>query len=450
MACHSDATTGTPRRLRCRPLRDRRRCSRRSRRSRRSVREVQPGENTAVDRPPGRSRRRLLLASVVGVVALLAIGLWWATASGPAPLRQADVDAAVQRGIAQAQEQERATPPDGTTAYRTIGPSLATVTVQRPGSGGTVENGLGSGVVVNADGHRPHRLHVVDGAGQIQVEFADGTQAAAQVAAPDPRRTSPCWPPTALPQVVVPAVLAGPAAASATTVFAVGNPLGLRRRAHRRRGVRPRPHDRHAERHGAARAHPVRRRRQPRQLRRPAAQPGRAGRRHRRPRWPTRPGSTSSSGSASPSPSPTPAAQPAAPPAVTERQRGAPVEHCPRPGAGTLEQVLFQVKKTHRRPGRAARAADRRPARPGPRARRGRARPGQDHGGQVAGRSDRRPVPAHPVHARTWCRPTSSAPASTTSARGSSRSRSARCSPTCCWPTRSTGRPRRCRARCSR
>ena len=34
--------------------------------------------------------------------------------------------------------------------------------------------------------------------------------------------------------------------------------------------------------------------------------------------------------------------------------------------------------------------------------------------------------------------------------RASSRPRSDRCSPTCCSPTRSTGRPPRCRARCSR
>jgi len=191
------------------------------------VREVQPGENTAVDRPPAGSRRRLLVASVLGAVALLATALWWATASGPAPLRQADVDAAVQRGIAQAQEQERATPPDGTTAYRTIGPSLVTVTVQRLGSGGTVENGLGSGVVVNAAGTVLTALHVVDGAGPIQVEFADGTRAAARVAASRPEKDIAVLGVDRLPQVVVPAVLAGPPPVG-DTVFAVGDPLGLR------------------------------------------------------------------------------------------------------------------------------------------------------------------------------------------------------------------------------
>ena len=41
----------------------------------------------------------------------------------------------------------------------------------------------------------------------------------------------------------------------------------------------------------------------------------------------------------------------------------------------------------------------------------------------------------------TWCRPTSSARASTTRRPASSAPRSGRCSPTCCWPTRSTARP---------
>ena len=52
----------------------------------------------------------------------------------------------------------------------------------------------------------------------------------------------------------------------------------------------------------------------------------------------------------------------------------------------------------HRRPGRAAGADGDRAALRRPPARRGRAGTGQDARGQVAGRRDRRPVPAHPVH----------------------------------------------------
>jgi S1-C subfamily serine protease len=188
-----------------------------------------PGETAAAATPPDRSRRRLrpLLVAVAGVVAVLALVLWWAIPAGPAPLSRTDVDAAVQRGIAQAEQQERATPPDATTAYRSIGPSLVTVTTQRPGGAGTVENGLGSGVVVNAAGTVLTALHVVDGAGQIQVEFADGTRAVARVTASRPEKDIAVLAVDRLPEIVVPAVLAGPPPVG-DTVFAVGSPLGLR------------------------------------------------------------------------------------------------------------------------------------------------------------------------------------------------------------------------------
>jgi S1-C subfamily serine protease len=184
---------------------------------------------TAVGEPTGsperpRSRRRVLLTLAAVLVVALAAGLWWVSSSGPAPVTGADVDAAVQRGIEQAQEAERNVPPEATLAYQTITPSLATVTTQRP-DGGTV--GLGSGVVVNASGAVLTALHVVDGAAQIRVEFADGTQAAAQVTARQPVHDVAVLAVDRLPEVVVPAVLAGPPPVG-DTVFAVGNPLGLR------------------------------------------------------------------------------------------------------------------------------------------------------------------------------------------------------------------------------
>jgi S1-C subfamily serine protease len=173
----------------------------------------------------GRGRRRALLAGAVALVVVAALAFWWVASAGPPPLTSADVDRAVQRGIEQEQEREQATPPDGTTAYRTIGPSLVTVTSQRPGGGG-VETGLGSGVVINAGGAVLTAFHVVDGAAQVEVAFADGTRSPAHVTAGRPEQDVAVLAVDRLPEVVVPAVMAGPPPIG-DDVFAVGNPLGL-------------------------------------------------------------------------------------------------------------------------------------------------------------------------------------------------------------------------------
>jgi S1-C subfamily serine protease len=185
-----------------------------------------PSTAEPVPAPAGRPRRRwrpLLIGAGV-VVVLAALTLWWVVPTGPAPLTRADVDQAVQRGIEQEQQRERTLPPDATAAYRTIGPSLVTVTTQNPGGA----TGLGAGVVVNASGAVLTALHVVDGATQIQVEFADGTRGGARVVKSQPEHDVAVLAVDRLPEVVVPAVLAG-APPIGDTVFAVGNPLGLMR-----------------------------------------------------------------------------------------------------------------------------------------------------------------------------------------------------------------------------
>ena len=136
----------------------------------------------------------------------------------------------MQSRLEQAQQEQRNTPPDATTAYQTINPSLVTVTTLRPGgtaAGGT-EAGLGSGVIVNARGAVLTALHVVDGAAQIRVGFADGSTSAASLAASQPANDIAVLAVDQLPEIVVPAVLAGPPPIG-DTVFAVGNPLGLER-----------------------------------------------------------------------------------------------------------------------------------------------------------------------------------------------------------------------------
>jgi S1-C subfamily serine protease len=170
---------------------------------------------------------------VVAVVgAVVALALWRSTDGMPASLSRADVDRAVQRGIEQSQQKQRATPPDAVTAYRTISPSLVTVTTQRSGAGTggaatATEVAAGAGVVINGDGAVLTALHVVEDGRRIQVRFADGTRASARVASSEADSDIAVLAVDRLPEVVVPAVMGGGLRVG-DDVLAVGDPLGLR------------------------------------------------------------------------------------------------------------------------------------------------------------------------------------------------------------------------------
>ena len=181
--------------------------------------ELAPGDRSR------RRRRRVLLYVAVAVVAVLGLGAWLLWPAGPPPLTPADVDKAVQRGLQQAQEQQRNAPPDATVADHTITPSLVIVTAQRTDPG-NIDTRLGSGVVINAAGAVLTALHVVEGASRIQLAFADGTTAGATVLVTKPESDIAVLSPDQLPDLVVPAVMAGPPPVG-DAVYAVGNPLGL-------------------------------------------------------------------------------------------------------------------------------------------------------------------------------------------------------------------------------
>ena len=255
--------------------------------------ELAPGDRSR------RRRRRVLLYVAVAVVAVLGLGAWLLWPAGPPPLTPADVDKAVQRGLQQAQEQQRNAPPDATVADHTITPSLVIVTAQRTDPG-NIDTRLGSGVVINAAGAVLTALHVVEGASRIQLAFADGTTAGATVLVTKPESDIAVLAPDQLPDLVVPAVMAGPPPvgdAVSPSATRSGSTTASPPASCRRSTAASAPRRRRA-----VRAHPVRRRGQPGQLAAARCSTGRAGGRHRRPRWPTRPTRTSSSGSGSPCP----------------------------------------------------------------------------------------------------------------------------------------------------
>src|SRR3954447_10427904 len=123
---------------------------------------------------PSRRRGRLPVVGVV-LVALLLVAAWRLSQTGPAPLTGADVDRAVQAGIAKAQQDQRDAPPDAAAAYRRIIPSLVTVTATQASGTAGAHSELGAGVIVDAKGEVLTALHVVAAGGRIEVRFSEGT-----------------------------------------------------------------------------------------------------------------------------------------------------------------------------------------------------------------------------------------------------------------------------------
>lgn len=113
--------------------------------------------------------------------------------------------------------------------YQVILPSLVLIQTERePISDDDGGFGLGTGVVVNENGDILTALHVVDDANEIQVLFADGSEATAVIVAAEPENDIAVLQPTSPPGLIVPAVLGNPNAMRVgDQAFAVGNPLGL-------------------------------------------------------------------------------------------------------------------------------------------------------------------------------------------------------------------------------
>jgi S1-C subfamily serine protease len=140
-----------------------------------------------------------------------------------APVQTA-IDDAVDKAVA-AQSQAVA------AAYKKIQPSVVEIDIVPDESVPTSVDGdlagLGTGVIVNADGTILTANHVVQHAATIEVVYADGTRAGAQVAAADEARDIAVLRPATLPSVVVPAVLGSDGVGVGLPIVAVGNPLGL-------------------------------------------------------------------------------------------------------------------------------------------------------------------------------------------------------------------------------
>lgn len=130
--------------------------------------------------------------------------------------------------MAQAMASATPQPSFSSQVFQVIQPSLVLIQTKGENRENPHNGGLGSGVIVTGTGEILTSLHVVDGAEEIQVTFADGTESTAEVVLAQPENDIAVLQSFVLPEMLVPAVLGNPGAMRVgDEAYAVGNPFGL-------------------------------------------------------------------------------------------------------------------------------------------------------------------------------------------------------------------------------
>lgn len=173
------------------------------------------------------SRARVPMVFLGGVLAaFVALLLYNTLFPGPRPLAPRDVAEISAIVMASATPP----PPRGMLVHQSIMPSFVLIQTKSSGIGETPddERGLGSGVIVSDQGDILTSLHVVDGAAEIQLIFADGTESLAEIVNVQYENDIAVLRPLSPPAQMIPATLGNPAALRpGEEVYAVGNPVGL-------------------------------------------------------------------------------------------------------------------------------------------------------------------------------------------------------------------------------
>lgn len=170
-------------------------------------------------------RARSAIPFILGVLAALAALLIYNVIfPAPPPLTAKELNDTIAQVMASATP----LPAYSARVYQAIQPSLVLIQTKGKDPDGEVEQGLGSGVVINEAGAILTSLHVVARADEILLTFADGTQSDAMVLGTQPENDIALLAPLQPPALLVPAVLGNPGALSVgDEAFAVGNPFGL-------------------------------------------------------------------------------------------------------------------------------------------------------------------------------------------------------------------------------
>jgi S1-C subfamily serine protease len=172
-----------------------------------------------------RTRARSAVPFTSGVVAaFVALLVFSALTPKPTLLTAQDVDSSIANAMASA-----TVPPSfSSRVYAVIRPSLILIQVEGTDDNGEGTNGLGTGVIISDRGDILTSLHVVDGANDIKVTFADGTESEAQIVGRQVENDIAVLRASTPPEQIFPAVLGNPNAMHiGDEAYVVGNPFGL-------------------------------------------------------------------------------------------------------------------------------------------------------------------------------------------------------------------------------
>ncbi|MEW6143061.1 MAG: trypsin-like peptidase domain-containing protein [Chloroflexota bacterium] len=165
----------------------------------------------------------LLLAAGVAI-AVTSMLAYEATKPPPQRLTQRDIDAAVARTL----ETMPPKPSWTSLAYEVIRPSVVRIRAFGVKSEEWQEIATGSGVVIDESGTILTALHVVKGATEIRVIFADGSESRASVILSQPENDLAALQPEIIPDDLIPATLTSSAILNVgDEVAAVGHPFGI-------------------------------------------------------------------------------------------------------------------------------------------------------------------------------------------------------------------------------
>lgn len=134
----------------------------------------------------------------------------------------------VKESIAQTLASATPRPAFSEQVYQAIIPSIVLIQANRPDADEDHNHAIGSGVVINLNGDILTSLHVVAGASEIKLSYADGSETSAQITAEQPENDIAVLSPNQPPELIIPAILGNPNAMQVgDEAFVVGHPLGL-------------------------------------------------------------------------------------------------------------------------------------------------------------------------------------------------------------------------------